>query len=641
MVRRLFTTAFMGMLALSTMGRQLHAQQRTWTNAIGQTLEAEFVRIVQDKVFLKDASGATKGYQFDTFGIADYEFVRATIAQQPTTWKDSTGKFSLEGATFQGLDQDDIVTLKLPAGPTKVALSKLSVNDQKLAKFLAAGMPQKSHRTVLKYAAGQGPGIIVVGSGSFKLYLNGRLLVTDAQGGKPQFIPMTFLPGKNVVAVDAVKGAAAQGVLVQIDELERSYVSGAGWKVTSKPSAQWLSAAYDDSGWEAAAETGSVQASPVERLPDKVLEPAAKWIWSPRADDQQVALRYTFTIRAEGFAHNVIGGEGGRMVVVKSVDEIVQLVQSSERLIIVIPEGVYDFRQKTKVMAAANPNDANDPSKGVSYRLVYGEGLLGRDPGAAMVEVERWNRVLWVGSDKTILGMGRGAHLRGASFYVSSPAKNVIFRNLCIFDVNPHLIEAGDGVEGVGCDGLWVDHCTFRWISDGNDMSGDNPGCRAVTFSWVHYSGANQWTIAGRDHFAALIINSEVTYHHMWWDTVNGRAPKAADKQTKIHVYNNYYTDNTYHEVGASEGAQVLLEGSNFQDVFIATMRESGGLIQSRNNIFVNVKEHRLNDVNGPEPKDNVFTPPYEYELDPPAAVPALLRSRAGAGGKWGEPPVY
>jgi len=79
--------------------------------------------------------------------------------------------------------------------------------------------------------------------------------------------------------------------------------------------------------------------------------------------------------------------------------------------------------------------------------------------------------------NKTLIGMGRGANFRGASFVMRSHegAKNQIYRNLAIYDVNPHLVEAGDGIEAVGSSSnhsanLWVDHISYKWISDGMDM---------------------------------------------------------------------------------------------------------------------------------------------------------------------------
>ena len=104
-----------------------------------------------------------------------------------------------------------------------------------------------------------------------------------------------------------------------------------------------------------------------------------------------------------------------------------------------------------------------------------------------------------------------------------------------VFDVNPHLIEGGDGIAGADVKGLWVDHCTFRWISDGCDLFGKQ-GNQSVTFSWIHYIGANGWAIGGRQHFASAIDNTEATFHHMWWESVNGCAQGRRGKEPGSHL---------------------------------------------------------------------------------------------------------
>lgn len=489
------------------------------------------------------------------------------------------------------------------------------------------------------YGMGRGPGILIAARGGYSLYLNGERLAEEKKGGSVRFVPVTFLPGANVIGIVAHKGASGPGLLMQIDELERTYGSGTHWKTSTNPPGDWMDGSFDDSGWKNAIEAGAPSRRQLPGVPAEVLDDSARWIWSAGSGDSTVTMRFSFTIRAQGFAEKVTGGAGGQVVTARTVDEFLEHIGSPDPMTLLIPEGVHDFRVQKKVMAAANPNDPEDPSKGVTFRIPTGDGF-GRAPGAEMVETATWDRLIWVAGNKSIIGMGRGAHLRGASFYVRHPASNVIFRNLAIYDVNPHVVEAGDGIQGVDVDGLWVDHCTFRWISDGNDIHG-RKGSKRVTFSWVHYDG-DKSPVSPPDHYATAVGNSEVTYHHVWWDTVNGRAPKCDGDRARVHIFNNLYTNNTYFEVGAGGGAQVLLEGSVFRDVRFPTARGSGGLIHGRANLYEDISAgHQLDWKTVPEPKDEVFEPPYEYTLDQADSVEAMLRERAGVGGRWGEPPSY
>ena len=78
------------------------------------------------------------------------------------------------------------------------------------------------------YNAGEGPGIWIVADGGYRLYHNGALLAEDNQAGRVRFVPMTFLPGENAISVVGVNGQGAPGVMVQSDDLDKSYYSGIG-----------------------------------------------------------------------------------------------------------------------------------------------------------------------------------------------------------------------------------------------------------------------------------------------------------------------------------------------------------------------------------------------------------------------------
>lgn len=100
------------------------------------------------------------------------------------------------------------------------------------------------------YNAGGGPGIWIAADGGFRLYLNGELLAQDNAAGRVTFVPMTFLPGANAISVVGIDGNGAPGVLVQVDELEKTYVSDAGWKVSTTVSDNsWKSRAFNDASW--------------------------------------------------------------------------------------------------------------------------------------------------------------------------------------------------------------------------------------------------------------------------------------------------------------------------------------------------------------------------------------------------------
>lgn len=126
-----------------------------------------------------------------------------------------------------------LVWIGIFVGVSLAALSPTEVVTLPVSANYGGGDTVGSKLIVPTYNPGEGPGIWIVADGGYRLYVNGELLKEDDQAGRVGFVPYTFLPGENAVSVVAVNGSGAPGVLVQIDELEKSYYSGRGW--VSKP----------------------------------------------------------------------------------------------------------------------------------------------------------------------------------------------------------------------------------------------------------------------------------------------------------------------------------------------------------------------------------------------------------------------
>ena len=115
------------------------------------------------------------------------------------------------------------------------------------------------------YNAGEGPGIWIVADGGYRLYHNGALLAEDNQAGRVRFVP------------------GAPGVMVQIDDLDKSYYSGSGWK--SKPvvsNNSWKNKGRDLSQWGGATTLNyaSNKLPSGAALTGFAANTQAKWIWS-------------------------------------------------------------------------------------------------------------------------------------------------------------------------------------------------------------------------------------------------------------------------------------------------------------------------------------------------------------------------
>ena len=400
------------------------------------------------------------------------------------------------------------------------------------------------------YNAGEGPGIWIVADGGYRLYHNGALLAEDNQAGRVRFIPMTFLPGENAISVVSVNGKGAPGVMVQIDDLDKSYYSGSGWK--SKPAVSnnsWKNKGRDLSQWGGA----TVLSYSSDKLPSGgalsgfAEGTQAKWIWTSAEMDPTAVLLFTFNVKAEGFGASTTGGDAGKIVVANDSASIRKYLQSNDAVTILVPEGTYDFRQFRNAVTEAKSKNRTwckktcDEKNRVTgkintfYRITFKANSCAdlNESGVQIVQesenLQQWDNWITTKANKTLVGMGRGANLRGAAIAIRSNegSYNHIYRNLAIYDVNPHLIEGGDGLETVGTASkhvkkFWADHISYKWISDVMDMEFLDEG----TISYLDFDGANDFNCWGTDPYMALVEDAHLTYANNYWHNTYGRVPK-------------------------------------------------------------------------------------------------------------------
>ena len=519
------------------------------------------------------------------------------------------------------------------------------------------------------YNPGEGPGIWIVADGGYRLYVNGELLKEDDQAGRVGFVPYTFLPGENAVSVVAMNGSGAPGVLVQIDELEKSYYSGKGW--VSKPAvgnSAWKAKGRDLSAWGGATilNYSSSKMPSGGELKGFAENTEARWIWTGSETDSVAVLLYTFHVRAEGFGENTTGGADGEVIVATDSASVRKALQSKGAKTILIPEGTYDFRIFKNAVTDAQARGwtwckgscgANDKNSGNTfYRISFTQNSCSglSENVTAVSESENlmsWNNWITTSADKSLVGMGRGANLRGAAINPRSyeNGHNNIYRNLALYDVNPHLVEAGDGlsVDGSSSDpvkNFWADHISYKWISDGFDI-GDVKG---ATVSYLDYDGSSEYNCWGYDPYMALVQNAELTYANVYWHGTYGRVPKAGGN-SRVHLYNNYTSYNYWTGAAVSGDnsasfTQMLYENSYLEQMnFHIVDVGSYGYLNFTGNTVKNSKGCYY--VNGncssAAPTANVFSPSYSYEKRNVGMLPTELPKLAGVGGKWGKMPEY
>ena len=526
------------------------------------------------------------------------------------------------------------------------------------------------------YNAGEGPGIWIVADGGYRLYHNGSLLAEDNQAGRVRFVPMTFLPGENAISVVGVNGKGAPGVMVQIDDLDKSYYSGSDWK--SKPSvgnASWKNKGRDLSQWGGA--TALSYSS--DKLPSGgslsgfAANTQAKWIWTSAETDPTAVLLFTFNVKAEGFGASTTGGAAGNIVFASDSASIRKYLQSNDAVTILVPEGTYDFRQFRNAVTEAKSKSRTwckktcDEKNAVTgktntfYRITFKANSCAdlNESGVQIVQesenLKQWDNWITTKANKTLVGMGRGANLRGAAIAIRSNegSYNHIYRNLAIYDVNPHLIEGGDGLETVGTaskhvKGFWADHISYKWISDGMDMEFLDD----ATISYLDFDGANEYNCWGTDPYMALVEDAHLTYANNYWHNTYGRVPKVTGENngSQVHLYNQYVDYNRFFVAGAnghsaSAKAYVRYENSYIDNGngYLAEWGDNGYVYFSGVTLGSKTRQqHRYNGtVTQGIPQAETFNPSYSFEKRTVANLPKEIPNLSGVGGRYGKMPEY
>ncbi|MER5297610.1 right-handed parallel beta-helix repeat-containing protein [Streptomyces pharetrae] len=234
--------------------------------------------------------------------------------------------------------------------------------------------------------------------------------------------------------------------------------------------------------------------------------------------------------------------------------------------------------------------------------------------------------MITVVADKSILGVGSTAEITGGGLQLGSttrPGNNVIIRNIRFTRASDDSVSVTNRAHHV-----WIDHCDFSQGYDGLlDIKRESD---YVTVSWNHFHDHSKTCLLGHsDTYTADRGKLRVTYHHNFFDGTDQRHPRVRFAEP-VHVYNNYYRNNTLYGVASTEDAGVLVEGNYFENVahpIYSGYDDSGpGRVVERNNLYV--------DSGAPQTLGTVIEPRtyYAYTLDAPSTVPTIVPAGVGVG---------
>jgi pectate lyase len=228
-----------------------------------------------------------------------------------------------------------------------------------------------------------------------------------------------------------------------------------------------------------------------------------------------------------------------------------------------------------------------------------------------------------VTSNKTIIGAGATAEIVMGGFFVGGGNSNVIIRNLTIRDSQIDGDSEGGDRDGIQLDTthhIWIDHCRFSRLGDGQIDSRKDTTLETVS-----------WNILEEHNKAFGIgwtpnVTAEMTIHHNWIRDTVQRNP-STDNVLRAHLFNNLLEDVTSYGNYSRGGTNMVLQNSVFVNVNDPHYYDTGTLVAT-GNIYRNTTGQQ--EQSGTE--FSFFDPGdfYAYTLDPASEVEALVKRCAG-----------
>ncbi|GAB7190943.1 pectate lyase [Kineococcus sp. NUM-3379] len=334
---------------------------------------------------------------------------------------------------------------------------------------------------------------------------------------------------------------------------------------------------------------------------------------------------------------------------------------------------------------ALDCDDYADPAYShAAYRAAYDPATWGKaDPSGPLEEARARSQARQqaqirqnIGSNVTLVGVGKDARITGANLVVSG-ADNVIVRNLRLSDAYDCFpawdpTDGSTGAWNAEYDNLWITGSTHVWVDHNTFDDGEHPPASLPTVFGVKFetqdglldvtNGADlvtaSWNVF-REHDKTLIIgNSDsrttdrgklrTTLHHNLFEGTGQRTPRVRFGQ--VHVYNNAYVNDDpslfVYNLGVGRESQIVAENNAFVlaegiDPAQVLRRFGGTQLSETGSVVVRDRGTErvdlaglYNAANDPDLVDApTWTPQHvEGRIDPATSVLGTVSARAGAG---------
>ena len=320
---------------------------------------------------------------------------------------------------------------------------------------------------------------------------------------------------------------------------------------------------------------------------------AAPAVGGTNADDPPPALASASTAGPVGAGATVTGGTGGETVRVSTPDQLKhelcrttsggvctdstpRIIEIATTIDLTDSEGAATAKGCNATSVCSAPQKS-ETTLVLSPTVHHCDGKTLFDTRYSLAAV----RGMMVGSNKTVLGIGSAAAVKGKGFQLQSGMSNIVIRNLSITDINEGLVFGGDGVTIADASRVWIDHNRFARIGRQFIVTGtgDHSGAASeVTISWNEFDGNSAWSArCDSKHYWNLLFygKGRLTFANNWLHDFSGRGPRV-EGDALVHLVNNHFQDGSWHALdSAGSTTRVLVEGNYFENVSLPIMRNA------------------------------------------------------------------
>jgi len=432
------------------------------------------------------------------------------------------------------------------------------------------------------------PNVFASAAGQVDVFVNGASLGRSSGPGAMFSVGAALATGaENIIVLRATKGSAAVGyVHAEIDGAFGKAGSSALWKAklavgseATDAAGPWTALGFDDSAWPTAADVG---VAPKAGFP--VNGPAAG-MWSRTASDSTVLFRLKLYIPAgisastpQGFGRGVTGGAGGAVVTVTTPAGLLAAITDNTPRIVQV-SGTIDFTG-TEGPTTESSCFQSQCSDGTFEYITNGLGACtsAGKPTFNVTFDKAGKLPMSVGSNKTIIGIGRNATIRGKGLRMVGGVSNIAIRNLTITNINPQIVWGGDALAIDNADRIWIDHVRVSLIGRQFFVTGFGRASN-VTLSWNELDGRTPFSATCNGSHYWLMLNAgdgdTITMSNNWIHNTSGRGPHAGN--VAMQFINDFYDTVPGHAADPSADSALLYEGTYFRNVITAIGGDTGG----------------------------------------------------------------